>query len=168
MGKVIRGPFDLQYGANPLLADISAVKFAYSVDTTDTATVQGQKVRTYGAHQVVLTVTFLQSDVASLAVVLPQYFVASGGVLSTGETVTDPVGAIDLVPGGCNAGNFAADLIIYSCGTNAQVLRVIQANTEINAVNMDEKQMTIDVDFVGQSTGATIQMFNADAIAHIS
>lgn len=164
---VIKGPFNLVYGANTL-AEISAVKVAYSVDTTDTATVQGDKVRTYGAHQVILTVTFLQSDVASLAVALPQYYVANGGVLSTGETITDPVGAIDVVPGGCNSGNLSADLMLYSCGTNAQVLRVVQAASEIDGVTMDEKSLTVDVNFVGVSTGATIQMFNTNAIAHIS
>lgn len=167
MAKVIKGPFNIVYGANTL-AEISAIKVAYSVDTTDTSTVQGQKIRTYGAHQVILTVTFLQSDVASLAVALPQYFVANGGVLSTGETITDPVGAIDLVPGGCASGSSAQDLIIYSCGTNAQVLRIVQAASEIDGLTMDEKSLTVDVNFVGVSTGATIQLFNTNAIAHIS
>lgn len=167
MAKIIKGPFDLRFGANTL-AEISAVKFAYSVDTTDTPTVQGHKKRTYGAHQVIVTATFLESDVASLAVALPQYFVANGGVLSSGETVTDVNGAMDLVPGGCATGSTLTDLIISSCGTDGQILRVMNCISEIAGLSLDEKNQTVDVDFVGQSDAATIQLFAKGAISVVS
>jgi hypothetical protein len=168
MGQILRGPFSLKYGPNTL-AQIEKVNFSYSVDTTDTATVQGQKVRTYGAHQAEITVTFMQSDVASLAAVLSQYFVANGGVLSTGETVTDPNGAIDIVPGGCAAAQVASDLIIQSCGgSNSYYIRVLQCVSEIAGVTMDEKSATIDVAFTGQPTAATMQIFKNGAITNVS
>lgn len=167
MAKIIKGPFNLRFGANTL-AEIAKVGFAYTVDTTDTPTVQGHKVRTYGTHQVVLTLTLLQSDVASLAIVLPQYFVANGGVLSSGETVTDLDGAIDLVPGGCAAGTTKQDLILESCGDDGQILRVMECVSEISGASLDEKSMTVDVQFVGQSDHATIQMFAKGAISVVS
>src|SRR3954463_2411525 len=102
MGRTIKGPFDVQYGANTL-EDIESFDFSYSVDTDDVTTVQGRKTRFYGSHQVTVKLTFLKNDVASLAVVLPQYHVATGQTLSSGETVTAADGAIDLVPGGCDA-----------------------------------------------------------------
>lgn len=167
MAKIIRGPFNVKFGANTL-AEISTLKVAYTVDTTDTATVQGHKKRVFGAHMVTVTATFLQSDVPSLAVALPQYFVANGGVLSTGETVTDPNGAMDIVPGGCAAAANPLDLIITACGSNAEVFRVLGAVSEIAGVSIDEKTRMVDVEFTGQNDGATIQMFNSDAISVIS
>lgn len=167
MGKIIKGPFDFKLGAN-VLADIESVKFDYKVETDDKKTVQGHTRRVYGTHMVTVTATFLYSDIASLAVVLPQYFVANGGVLSSGETVTDPVGAIDVVPGGCAAGATKTDLIITSCGTGGEVLRVMSCVTEIAGISIDEKDRTVDVEFTGQSDKATIQMFGKTAISVIS
>lgn len=167
MGKIIKGPFDFKLGANTL-TDIESVKFDYKVDSDDKKTVQGRTRRVYGTHMVNVTATFLFSDVASLAVVLPQYFVANGGTLSTGETVTDSNGAIDIVPGGCAAGLTKTNLIINSCGTDGEVLRVLDCITEIAGISLDEKNRTIDVEFTGQSDHATIQMFTKGAIAVVS
>lgn len=168
MSQIIRGPFNLIYGGNTL-AEISTLKFNYSVDTTDTATVQGHKKRTYGSHEVTITATFLESDVASLALALPQYFVPNGSTLSTGETVTDSTGAIDVVPGK-TATAVGADLIVeQSAGTStSNVLRVLDAISEISGVNLDEKAQTVDVEFTGQSDIGTIQMFLKDAITVVS
>jgi hypothetical protein len=163
----IKGPFDLQYGLTTL-ADIEKVDVKYSVDTDDKVTVQGRKRRFYGTHQVIITVTFLKSDVPSLAVVLPQYHVANGGTLSSGETVTDIDGAMDLVPGGCTAGTTMADLIISSCGSDGQIFRVMDCVTEFSNMTMDDKSMTVDVEFVGQGDAATIQMFKKGAISLVS
>lgn len=165
--QIVRGPFNLLFGPNTLAA-IATLKIAYSVDTTDTATVQGQKIRTFGAHQVIVTATFLKSDVPALAIALAQYFVPNGGVLSSGETVNDSRGAIDLVPGGCASASNPLDLIIESCGTNAPVLRVMDCISEISGLTVDEQSLTVDVDFTGQSTGATIQMFAKNAISNLS
>lgn len=167
MGKIIKGPFDLQYGANTL-ADVESIDFSYDVDSDDKTTVQGRSRTLYGAHKVSVTVKFLQSDVPSLAVALPQYHVANGGTLSTGETVTDPDGAIDLVPGGCDAASTQASLIISSCGSDGEILRVLDCATEIAGIDMDEKNRTVDVSFTGFSEDATIQMFKKGAIANVS
>lgn len=167
MGRMIKGPFNFKYGANTL-AEIESINFDYSVDSDDKKTVQGHNRTVYGAHKVMVTAKFLQSDVPSLAVVLPQYFVANGETLSTGETVTDSEGAIDLVPGGCAASATTESLIIESCGTGGQILRVLECATEIAAIDMDEKNMTVDVSFTGFSDSATIQMFKKGAIAVVS
>src|SRR4051794_25592293 len=115
MGRTIKGPFDVLFGANTL-EDIESFDFSYSVDTDDVTSVQGRKIRFYGAHQVTVKLTFLKNDVASLAVALPQYYVPHNGTLSSGETVTANDGAIDLVPGGCDATVTPEDLVIRSCG----------------------------------------------------
>jgi hypothetical protein len=168
MSQIIRGPFNLIYGGNTL-AEISTLKVDYSVDTTDTSTVQGKKKRTYGSHLVAITATFLESDVPSLAVALPQYFVAYMGVLSTGETVNDPTGAIDIVPGK-TATTTGSDLLIeqYAETSTSNVLRVLDAISEISGVNIDDKAQTIDIQFTGQSDIATIQLFLKDAISVLS
>lgn len=165
MAQIIRGPFTLKFGPNATLADIETLKFDYTVDNTDVATVQGKKRRLFGSHLVSVTATFLESDVTSLAQVLPQYFVANGGVLSTGETVTSTAGAIDIVPGG--TASTQADLIITNTGSS-QVLRVIGCITEIAGVSVDDKVETIDVEFTGQSDLATMQLFAGGAISVIS
>jgi hypothetical protein len=168
MGQIIRGPFNLIYGGNTL-SEISSLKFNYSVDTTDTATVQGHKKRTYGAHEVTVTATFLESDIPSLAIALPQYFVANGSVLSTGETVTDANGAIDIVPGKTATATGSDLLIEQSAETSSSyVLRVLDAISEISSVSLDEKSEMVDVEFTGQSDLATIQMFLKDAISVLS
>src|SRR5690242_4258006 len=111
MGRLIKGPFELEYGINTL-SDVSEFGFDYTVDNEDVTTVQGRKRRYNGAHQVTVTLTFLENDVPSLAIVLPQYFVAQGGTLSDGRTVTAADGAIDVVPGGCDDSGTPEDLVI--------------------------------------------------------
>lgn len=168
MSQIIRGPFNLIYGGSTL-AEISTLKVAYTVDTSDTATVQGHKKRTYGAHEVIITATFLESDVPSLAVALPQYFVPYMGVLSTGETVNDHNGAIDIVPGN-TATTAGSDLIIeQAAGTStSNVLRILDAISEISGVSVDEKSQMVEVEFTGQSDIATIQFFLKDAVTVLS
>jgi hypothetical protein len=167
MGQIVKGPFDLQYGLNTL-AEIENIDFSYDVDSDDKKTVQGHSKTIYGAHKVSVKAKFLETDIPSLAVVLPQYHVAMGDTLSSGETVTDADGAIDLVPGGCAAGSTTADLIINSCGTDGQVLRVMECGTEFTGVDMDEKSRSIEVTFTGFSDAATIQLFKKGAISVVS
>lgn len=167
MGQIMRGPFDFQLGLN-VLAEIENVDFSYDVDSDDKKTVQGRTVTVYGSHKVTVKAKFLETDVASLAVVVPQYHVANAGTLSSGETVTDAAGAIDLVPGGCGSASLKEDLIISSCGSDGQVLRVMSCITELTGVDMDEKYRTVEVTFTGQSDAATIQLFKKGAISLVS
>lgn len=167
MGQEVKGPFDLKYGANTL-AEIEKVDISYDVDSDDKKTVQGHNKTFYGAHKVAVKATFLENDVPSLGVVLPQYYVPHSGVLSTGETVTDVDGAIDVVPGGCNAGATTESLIISSCGSDGQILRVLECATELTGISMDEKYRTVEVTFTGFSDAATIQLFKKGAIANVS
>jgi len=164
---LVKGPFDLYYGAN-LLAGIETVDLNYDVDTDDYSTIQGRRYTISGAHSVSIVVTFLESDVASLATILPQYFVANGGHLSTGETVSNSAGAIDVVPGGCNASPTKTDAVLVSCGNPGHVLRVVDCTTEIDGVDVDGKIRKVSVRLQGESTAGTIQMFAEGAVNIVS
>lgn len=164
--SLVRGPFDLAYGAN-VLAGVESLDVSYDVASDDFETLQGQTYEVSGAHKVTVTATFLETDVASLSAVLPQYFVANGGTLSTGETVNDADGAIDLVPGGCDAEVTTTDLVITSCGNPGNVLRIPDCTTEIDSIEVD-KVRKVSVKFKGESTAATVQMFEEGAVTIVS
>lgn len=165
--SLVRGPFDIAYGADTL-AGIEDIDISYDVDTDDYNTLQGRVHEIAGAHKVTATATFLESDVASLAVVLPQYFVANGGTLSTGETVNNADGAIDIVPGGCEAVATTTDLVITSCGNPGSVLRLPDCSTEIDTIEIDGKIRKVMVKFKGESDAATIQLFAEGAVTIVS
>lgn len=163
---LVKGPFEIKYGLD-VLAGIETVDFSYDVNTTDFDTIQGTSYQVVTSHRVAVTVTFLESDVASLSVVLPQYFVANGQTLSTGEIVNSADGAIDLVPGGCDYEATTTDVVITSCGSPGHVLRIPDCETEIETIEI-EAVRKVAVTFRGRSTTATIQMFAENAVSIIS
>jgi hypothetical protein len=168
MAQLVKGPFDIQWGLT-VLAAIETLNTTYNVKSTDYDSVQGITYTNYGAHKVEIEATFLETDVASLAAVLPQYHVANGGTLSTGEIVSDPDGAIDVVPGGNQATQYH-DLIIRGAGSPAEIARIINAYTEISGVELDGTIRKIKVKFSGSASvdTATIQFFKSSAISVIS
>jgi hypothetical protein len=166
---LIKGPFDLQWGGN-VLAGIDSVSASYKVNSTDYETVQGNDYTVYGSHKATIEIELIETDIASIAAVLPQYFVANGGTLSTGETVTDVNGAIDIVPGGLITPP-AHGLIINSSGSPAQVARLVNATTEISAFDIDgSKLRRLKVMFTGTpaTNEATMQFFKSGAISGVS
>jgi hypothetical protein len=169
MSTLVKGPFELEYNST-ILSGIEAVGFTYSVKSTEFESVQGQTYTAFGAHKAEAEITLLETDVASIAAVLPQYHVANGATLSSGEVVSSPAGAIDLVPGGCDATAPTASLIITSCGNPGQVLRMLNASAEISGVEIDSTVRKVKVKFTGQPVGgeATIQFFAEGAVAGIS
>ncbi len=165
---LITGPFEFKIGVD-VLTDIEAIDFNYDVASTDYDTVQGKRRTAKGTHKVEVTITILGNDIPALAVALPQYFVPNGGTLSTGETVNDADGAIDVVPGGCDAGDVTNDIVITSCGNPGQVLRMPDAISEIDDVEFDgANARKIMVKFTGQSDAATIQLFKEGAVSIVS
>lgn len=166
---LVKGPFEIQWGAN-VLTDIEALDVSYEVDSEDVQTLQGKTFEVTGPHKVSATMTLLSNDVTALAVVLPQYHVANGGTMSTGETVDDENGAMDLVPGGCESEPVYNDLDIIACGATPQVFRMVNVRTEIDGIEFDNKLRKVMVKFIGEATQdeATVQFFAQGALNPVS
>lgn len=167
---LVRGPFDLRWGSNTL-QDVSEISLDYEQETNDYTTVDNRRYTIDGAITASVTVTFLGSDVAALAAVLPQFHVANGGTLSTGETVTDADGAIDVVAASCESDPVYNNLDIVSCGTNGQVFRLNNARTRIDSMEFaDNAVRTVSIAFVGEPAAgeANIQFFKENGINPVS
>lgn len=164
-----KGPFDILWNGNTL-ADIESVDVAVDQDTEDHTTLDGRSYTFDGAITSNVTLKLLRSDIPSLAVVLPQYFVANGGTLSTGETVQQANGAIDVVAASCDESPVYGDLDIVSCGNPGQVFRLVNARTKIAAVDFDAFVGTVDVQFIGEPAQgeANVQFFTEGTIQTIS
>ena len=167
---LVKGPFDLTWGSNTL-RDVSEVSVDYSQDSNDYTTVDNRRYTVDGPISSSVTLTFLASDVAALAAVLPQYHVANGDTLSSGETVTDADGAIDVVAASCDTNPVYNDLDIISCGTPGQVFRLKNARTKIDSIDIaDNSLRTVAVMFVGEpeSGVASIQFFTEGPVSSAS
>lgn len=167
---LVKGPFNLKWGLNTLV-NISEVSLDYEQDSNDYTTVDNRRYTVDGAINASVTVTFLGSDVAALAAVLPQYHVAQGDTLSTGELVSGEDGAIDVVAASCDSDPVYEDLDIVSCGDNGQVFRLKNARTKIDSMELaDNAVRTVTVAFVGEPDAgmASIQFFAEDDISVVS
>lgn len=167
---LVRGPFDLKWGSNTLV-DVSEISLDYEQDSNDYTTVDNRRYTIDGAINASVTLTFLASDVATLAAVLPQYHVAAGGQLSSGETVTGTAGAIDVVAAQCDGDPVYNDLNIISCGTNGQVFRLKNARTKIDSMEFaDNAVRTVTVAFVGEPEAGegSIQFFRENDVTAVS
>lgn len=164
---LVKGPFELTWNSNTL-TDIEEVNVDYNVDTEDFQTVQGKTYELAGAHKVSVELTVLGNDAASLAALLPQYAVAAGNPISTGETADE--GAIDIVPGDCTTAEVLDDLEIVSCGNPGQTLRVVDAKSEIAGIEVSDKIRKVVVRFTGQSADdvATVQFFEEGSLTPAS
>jgi hypothetical protein len=166
---LVRGPFILKWGDN-VISDVEEISVEHEIDSEDYQTVQGRTLEIDGAYKTTCTLTLLATDIAALAAVLPQHFVANGGVMSTGETVNTAQGAIDVAPAACTDAIVYNNLDIISCGNNAVVARIVNARTKMDGVEMDSKLQKIMVKFVGEAAinEATIQFFIENSIAVVS
>ncbi len=164
-----KGPFTVQWGSN-ILEDIEELELEYEVDTEDYTTIQGRTFEVSGSHKASATVTLLAGDVPALAALLPQYHIDDNAIASTGETVDDVNGIIDLVPGGCDVTPTYHNLIITSCGNPGQVFRMLNVRTEIAGVELDDKLRKVSISLIGEAPQdmATIQFFQEGALGSIS
>lgn len=152
---LVRGPFNLKWGNNTLL-DVSEVSLEYEQDSSDYTTVDNRRYTIDGAINSSVNVTFLGSDVAALAAVLPQYHKAQGETLSTGEEVASEDGAIDVVAASCDSDPVYNDLDVIACGSNAQVFRLKNARTKIDSMELaDNLLRTVTVAFIGEPEAGT-------------
>lgn len=166
---LVRGPFDIEWGNNTL-TNVEEISNEFEQDTEDISTVQHQTFELDGAIKASVTLTLLATDVAALAVVLPQYHVANGGVLSTGETVTDADGAIDVAAASCDSAPVYNDLDIISCANPGEVYRLVNARTKIDSIEFDDKIRKVMVKFIGEPAPgeANVQFFKEGTIAVVS
>lgn len=161
--SLVKGPFNFKWGANAL-NNVSEMSIDYTVDTSDTTTLDGNRFTTQTGMGASVSLGLLDNDIASLATVLPQFYVPTGGVLSTGQTVTDPQGAIDVAAASCTTSDVYNPLDIYACGTNAQVLRIPRARTQVDSIDISDGLRIVTVMFVGEPKdgGAVIQFLRDD------
>lgn len=166
---LVRGPFNITWGGNTLL-NIEEISVDYEQDSEDYSTVQHQTYQVDGPIKSSVTLTLLASDVPALAVVLPQYHVANGGTLSTGETVSEANGAIDIKAAQCGTNPVYNDLDIISCANPGHVFRLVSARTKLDSIEFDDKIRKIMVQFVGEPAQGegNIQFFKSGTIATVS
>lgn len=166
---LVRGKFDLEWGANTL-TDIEEIEVEYEQDSEDYTTVQHQTYELDGPIKASVTLTLLSTDVAALAAVLPQYHIANGEILSTGETVNDANGAIDVSGLSCDTTPVYHDLDIISCGNPGQVFRLINARTKLESIEFDDKIRKVMVKFIGEPVPGegVVQFFKEGTIAVVS
>lgn len=166
--SLVKGPFKFKWGANTL-DNVSEISVDYAVDTSDTTTLDGRTYSVQTGMNASVTLTLLDNDIASLATVLPQYHVPMGGTLSTGETVTNAQGAIDVVAASCASVDTYNDLDIFACGSGAQVLRLVNARTQIDTVDIADGLRTVAVMFIGEpEAGQGVVQFSTTADFPIS
>ena len=166
---LVKGPFNLKWGDN-VIADVEEITVEHEVDSEDYETVQGKNIELDGSYKIGVSLTLLASDIPALAAVLPQHFVPNGGVLSTGETVNQADGAIDVKPGSCEDETVYNHLDIISCETLAHVFRVVNARTRIEGIEFDNKVRKVMVRFIGEAASdeATVQFFREGTINVVS
>lgn len=164
-----RGPFTLQWIGNTI-SDVEEIETEVTQDTDDHDTLDGRRFVFDGPIQATATIKLLRSDIATLAVLLPQYFVPNGGTMSTGEIVSHADGAIDVLAASCDAEPLYGPLDVVSCGNPGQVFRLVNARTKIDAVEFDPFVGTVDVQFIGEPAAgeANVQFFHEGSLAVVS
>lgn len=169
MANLVRGPFNLRWGDN-VIADVEEIDVEYEVSRDDYETVQGKVITIDGAQRISAALTLLSTDIASLAVLLPQYFVPNGQVMSTGETVNNANGAIDVAAAACDTNLIFNNLDIESCSNPADVIRIVNARTSIEDVDIDGKLRKVIIRFLGESdiTEGVLQFFKKNTLAVVS
>lgn len=165
---MVQGRWQLIWNGN-LIDGIEEIEVNYERSSDDYETVQYQTRTVYGSTKADVGLTVLESDVATLGALVPQYLVAQGGTLSTGENVTDVDGAIDVIDN-CNDAPVYGDLDIISCGDPGQVFRLVNAYTQVDSVEFDGKVRKVVVRFIGEApaNAATIQFFKENGINPVS
>ncbi len=166
---LVKGPFDISWGGNTL-TQIEEIETEYEQDSEDYSTVQHQTFELDGSIKATVTLTLLASDVPALAIVLPQFHVANGEVMSTGETVNDAAGAIDIAAASCDESPVYHDLDITSCANPGQVFRLVNARSKLESIEFDDKIRKVMVKFVGEPAPgeANVQFFEEGTIAVVS
>lgn len=164
----LNGPFTLKWGANAL-EDVDKITYKYSQASNNYSLVNGQTKTFFGAMTASVTLEILSTDIATLSQIFPQYYVAKGGKLSTGETVTAETGAIDLVAAKCSNTTLTYPLDVIGCGTSKQpTVRLVNTYTVLSSIDIQNNNLiTVSVEFVGQPKygEGSVQFFTQGGIS---
>lgn len=156
---LVKGPFTLKWGSN-MLTNVKEISTNYDVESSDFKTLDGRTFKIEGAHSASVEVTLLESDVAAIRTILPQYYVAKNAKLSTGETVNNDAGAIDIVAAKCDTTTTSYDLDIVSC--NGQVTRLVNARSALSSTEFEDNVVrTVTITFTAEPKAgqAALQFF---------
>lgn len=156
---LVKGPFTLKWGSNTL-TNVKEISTNYDVESSDFKTLDGRTFKIEGAHSASVEVTLLESDVAAIRTILPQYYVAKNAKLSTGQTVNNDAGAIDIVAAKCDTTTTSYDLDIISC--NGQVTRLVNARSALSSTEFEDNVVrTVTVTFTAEPKAgqAALQFF---------
>lgn len=166
---LIRGPFTIKWGDNTIIG-VEEVNVEHEIMSEDFETVAGQVYEVDGPHKGSVELTLLDTDIASLAALLPQHHVENGAQLSTGETVNNAQGAMDFVARQCDESIVYNNLDIISCGADASVIRLVNARSKFAGIEVTNKIRKVTVRFVGEpaSDEASMQFFKQGTINVVS
>lgn len=167
--QIVKGPFNIKWGDN-VLSDIESIEVSSDISRDDYETVQGKTITIDGSRKASVKLTLLASDIPALSALMPQFFVANGGILSTGETVNHADGAIDIAAAvSCATAEIFNNLDIEACGSPAEVFRIVNARSSFEDIEFD-KIRKVGITFIGQPVGSEgiMQFFKKGSITTVS
>lgn len=90
--------------------------------------------------------------------------------MSTGETVNEANGAIDVLALDCDDEPVYNDLDIISCANPGQVFRLVNARTKLDSIEFDDKIRKVMVKFIGEPAqgDGNVQFFKEGTINVVS
>lgn len=163
---LVTGPFTIKYGSVEI-QDVSELSWDYSSDSTQPTTIDGRTFDIPTTTSASVTITILGADIAALSEIFPQYAVAAGGTMSTGEKTT--YDAFDLkAMSACGSTALEEDLEIVGCDTTT---RLVNARAKISSISYEDNVVqTVEVTFTGmpsQNQGI-IQMYKNNSLVESS
>lgn len=162
---LVKGPFTIKWGNNAV-HDVEEIEFEYEVESNDYKTIDGRTYKIQGAINASVSLTLLSTDVASLGVFFNQYHVKKNSPLSTGETVNDEAGAIDIQAAKCNG---VADtnyhLEIEAC--TGDITRLVNTKPEITNIEYADasvQKVTITFNAEPKQNQGVLQFFKKNGL----
>lgn len=163
---LVKGPFTIKYGSVEL-QDVSEISWDYSSDSTQPTTIDGRTYDIPTTTSASVEITLLGADIEALSLIFPQYAVAAGGTMSTGETTTYP--AFDLkAMSACGSTSLEEDLEIIGCDTTT---RLVNASAKISSIDyQDNVVQTVAVKFTGmpEQNQGIIQLYKNGSLSEAS
>ena len=146
---MFKGPFTARFGAVSI-TDILDYSPSVDVTTNDYTTIDGRTLTPQAGINASVEVQLRNATVDAIAAVLPQYWVESGDQLSTGQTVENTDGAIDVVAAACAEEDITHDLDLLDC-TGQLALRLVRAKASLTNLEIqDSNLLTATITFNGQ------------------
>lgn len=167
MAKDTLAPYEVTYGAN-VVKNITELTLNQERERETVQYLDGGTGRYNGNWDISVDITVAKDDIDTLAVLVPQYHVADGETMSTGEVVDNEDGAIDVSTANCDTDEVTQHLEIKAC--NGRVLRIVDASSDLNTSTFNQNYGTTTVTFYGRAEGgrAAVQYFKAGSLTPAS